>query len=209
MEQEGREDEANREIEMALRLDPDSWEVNREAGRLLYREGRIRESLPYFEKACTLMSSDFHSPGMLLSCYRAIGDRTALERTARLCVERAEGAIAKDPANTGAFAKGSHALASLGEFERARTWINNACMLDPSNFTVLYNCACTMLCEIRDDEAALDLLERCFDRLNSQALLRHAEADPDLDPLREHPRFKEKLAAAKERLGVSATPAAT
>jgi hypothetical protein len=32
--------------------------------------------------------------------------------------------------------------------------------------------------------------------------IRHLEADPDLDSLREDPRYQEMLAAAKQRLGM-------
>ncbi len=37
LEQEGKVDEANQEVDKALALDPDSWEVNREAARLTFR----------------------------------------------------------------------------------------------------------------------------------------------------------------------------
>ena len=54
---------------------PNSWEVNKEAARLLNRRGKMREAIPYFEKAASLMESDYHSTGMLQTCYAAIGDR--------------------------------------------------------------------------------------------------------------------------------------
>ena len=44
---------------------PNSWEVNKEAARLLSRSGKMREAIPYFEKAASLMDSDYHSTGML------------------------------------------------------------------------------------------------------------------------------------------------
>ena len=34
-------------------------------------------------------------------------------------------------------------------------------------------------------------------------LTKHLEADPDMDLLRDHPRFKKMLAAAKKRLGIT------
>jgi hypothetical protein len=33
--------------------------------------------------------------------------------------------------------------------------------------------------------------------------IRHLEADPDLDGLRDDPRYKEMLASAKQRLGIA------
>ena len=77
LEERGENVEADREIEEALRLDPESWEVNREAARLIFRQGRIREAIPYFEKAAALMDTDWHNQSMLMSCYLAIGDSDA------------------------------------------------------------------------------------------------------------------------------------
>jgi adenylate cyclase len=97
LEQAGHEEEANEEIETALRLDPQSWEVNREAARLLFREGRYKDAIPYFERAAELMEGDFHSVGMLLTCYRGIGDPRGLRSAAERAVRRADIALAKDP----------------------------------------------------------------------------------------------------------------
>jgi len=36
----------------------------------------------------------------------------------------------------------------------------------------------------------------------STTQIRHVDADPDLDPLREDSRFKEMMAGAKQRLGI-------
>ena len=40
--------------------------------------------------------------------------------------------------------------------------------------------------------------------MTSTTWIRHTEADPDLEPIREDLRFKEMLAAAKKRLGMDA-----
>src|SRR5947209_3044238 len=53
-DEEGKPEEADRQIQLALRLDPESWEVNKEAARLLSRSGKFREAIPYFEKAASL-----------------------------------------------------------------------------------------------------------------------------------------------------------
>jgi len=72
-DEDGKPEEADRQIQTALRLDPDSWEVNKEAARLLNRSGKMREAIPYFEKAASLVDTDYHSSGMLQTCYAAIG----------------------------------------------------------------------------------------------------------------------------------------
>ena len=65
LEEEDRIEEANAEIQAALRLDPESWEVNREAARLTFRQGRVRDAIPFFAKAASLIESDWHNSGML------------------------------------------------------------------------------------------------------------------------------------------------
>ena len=123
LEEEGKREEAEFQIRTALQLGPDSWEVNREAGRMFFRHGHIREAIPYFEKAASLMDSDYANPGMLMSCYNAIGDREGVRRAAKICLERAERAIAKEPTNGPALAMGANALSMFGEKDRAHEWI--------------------------------------------------------------------------------------
>src|SRR5437588_6980615 len=52
--EEKRHEEASREIETALRLDPESHQVNKCAALLRFRQQRLKESVPYFEKAVAL-----------------------------------------------------------------------------------------------------------------------------------------------------------
>jgi hypothetical protein len=53
---------------------------------------------------------------------------------------------------------------------------------------------------------ALDALQPYFERVESRTHIRHLEADPDFNAIREDPRFKKMLAAAKERLGLHTSP---
>jgi adenylate cyclase len=168
--------------------------------RAMFREVRIREAIPFFEKAAELMSGDFHSAGMLMSCYRGVGDQAGLRSAAKRVVERAEIAIAKDPANVAALAKAAAGLAVLGHRDRGVEWVERASLLDPDNVSTLYNLACSLNCEMEDREGSLDMLERFFERLNSTTILKHIQADPDMDSLRGDPRFEKMLADAKGRL---------
>ena len=70
-------EEADKELQEALRLGPNSWEVNREAARLMFRRDRMGDAIRYFEKASQLMDTDFHSCLMLLTCYLGEGDEPA------------------------------------------------------------------------------------------------------------------------------------
>ena len=203
LEEEGKADEAEKQIRTALKLNPKSWEVNREAARMLFRHGHLRKSIPFFEKATSLMDSDWHNPTLLVSIYKSLGDEAQARRAAQTTVDRAQRAIAKNPANGTALASGAVALGVLGENERAREWIDQALLLDPDNLNMLYNVGCTFAAR-RDTDEAIGTLRPFYERVTSTTWIRHTEADPDLEPIREDLRFKEMLAAAKKRLGMDA-----
>ncbi len=203
LEEQGEQEEANRLIDSALRGNSDSWEVNREAARMLFREGRIAESIPYFEKAASLVNSDYYNSAMLVTCYQAIGDKEGTRRAASLAFERAEKSLSAEPTNGSAIANGAYALATLGEEDRAREWVERGLLLDPDNLAMRYNMACTLTLALQDDEAALDVMQPYLERVNTAQQIKHAEADPDFIRVRDHPRFQEMLAATKKRLGMS------
>jgi adenylate cyclase len=96
-------------------------------------------------------------------------------------------------------AYGAIALATLGEAERAKDWISRALLIDPDNMNARYNFACSLTNYLKESEAALELLGPVFETM-AIAWLNHAKADPDLDPLRNDPRFKAMVAAAEKRL---------
>jgi adenylate cyclase len=146
----GRYDEATAEIEEALRLDADSYEVNRTAGKLSYRLTHLDDAIRYYEKAMTLMETDVHAAAMLASCYVGVGDRPAAVRCAEITFARAEKMLAQDPHNSAVIAEGSNALALLGQTERAKEWISRALLLDPDNMNARYNFACALACHLGD-----------------------------------------------------------
>jgi adenylate cyclase len=198
--EDGRYDEANEHIETALRLDPNSWEANKEAARLIFRQGRAQDAIPYFEKAAALVDADYHSPLMLVTCYQALGDGQGRARSAQLTVDRAEKVILQDPMNGGALAAGGVGLASLGETNRAKDWIDRALLVAPDDWRTRYNLACALSAHTKDSDGALELLGPYFENVPSVTQIKHAEVDPDLDPLRSDPRFQKMVAGARNRL---------
>jgi adenylate cyclase len=208
IEEEGRAEDAERQVRTALDIDPESWEVNREAARMLFRHGHVREAIPYFDKAGSLMDTDWNSPMMLVTCYKSAGDEAKALQAARTAAGRAERAIAQDPTNGSALAGGAVALAMLGEKERGREWMQRALLLDPDNLNMRYNVACALALELGSADDALDTLEPWFATVSSSTRIRHAEADPDFDSIRDHSRFRQMIAAAKQRLGMTSEAAA-
>jgi adenylate cyclase len=199
----GRHDEAAAEIDVALRLDPESYEVNRAAAYLRYSQRRLDEAIRYYEKSMSLMETDLNSCAMLISCYTAVGNSQAARRVAQITLSRCEKTLAQDPNNGTAMAYGAIALATLGEAERTRDWISRALLIDPDDMNARYNFACALVTYLKDFDAALELLGPVFETL-ATGFLNHAKADPDLDPLRGDPRFKAMVAAAETRLAAAA-----
>ncbi len=202
LRQNARLDDALREIEIALRLDPESYEVNFAAGQLNYVMRRFDEAILHFEKAATIVETDYSAAGMLVSCHSAIGDKEGARRTARRALERCEKIVAVEPDNGSAMGFAVGALAVLGEVERAKEWAERAILLDPDNINLRYNFACSLITDLHDFDAALGLLAPRFENMTIE-VLNWVKTDPDLDPIRDHPRFKAMLAAAEARLAQS------
>ena len=196
-------EEASAEVEVALRLDPESHDVNTSAAFVFFRQHRLDEAIHHWEKAMALVETDAHSPCMLITCYTALGNRPDALRVAQATVSRAEKALAQDAKNGSAMGYGVSGLTTLGQVERAKEWINRALMIDPDNINMRYNFACALSAFAHEADAALTLLGPTFEKMPI-GFLTHAKVDPDLDPVRGDPRFQAMIAAAEARLAAAA-----
>ncbi|HJW46127.1 MAG TPA: TIR domain-containing protein [Lysobacter sp.] len=195
----GRHDEAAAEIGIALDLDPESYEVNRWAAYMSYREQRLEDAIRHLEKASVLMESDLNSAALLISSYNAVGNSQGTLRAARLTLARSEKALAQDSNNGTIIGYSAYALAALGEAERAKERMNRAVLIDPDNWNMRYNFSCVLIIYLKEIDAALDLLGPLFEKVTT-GVLNYAKADPDFATVRDNPRFQAMIAAAEARL---------
>jgi len=201
----GDTDAAATEIEIALKLEPESYEANRAAGRLHYILRNYETAAKYFEKTISLMDADVNSMGMLIGCYKALGDDASVRRAAGFALERADAILARDPNNSSAVVYSAYALASLGESERAKARMSRALVIDPDNWDMRYNFACALNGHLQDKEAALEMLKPLFVKITGP-LLRYMKADPDLVSLHDDPRYQAMVTGGEARLASAKTP---
>ena len=200
---EGHPNAAAAAVATALELDPESYEVNRSAGRLNYQLHRHEDAIRYYEKAANLVEADINSASMLISSYVALGDVEGMRRSAQRALDRAEAMLVHDPNNSMVAGDSAYSLAALGEGERAKARMERALLIDPSNFNMRYNFACALSVYLKDKEAALDMLGPVFETI-SDTFLPYVKTDPDLDLLRDDPRYQTQLAATEARLAANA-----
>ncbi|MBU6421085.1 MAG: TIR domain-containing protein [Gammaproteobacteria bacterium] len=198
-------DAAAAEVAIALQLDPESYEVNRAAGRLNYQLHRYEDAIRLFEKAAGLMEADLHSASMLISSYNALGDASGTRHAAELALKRAEAILMHDQHNSGVVAYSAYALAALGEAERAKARMKRAMLIDPENWNMRYAFACSLSVYLKDKEAALKMLESVYATI-TDAFLSYANADPDFTLLHDDPRYQAMVASAEARLAATKSP---
>ena len=200
---DGQADAAAAEVAIAFDLDPESYEVNRSAGRLNYQLRRQEDAIRFYEKAVMLMDADINSAAMLISCYmaagNAAGNAAGMRRAAQLTLERAEATLARDPNNSVVIGYSADALAALGESDRSKARMERALLIDPDNWNMRYNFACMLSVHLKDKHASLDMLGQVFETI-ADTFLPYAKVDPDLDLVRDDPRYQAMVAAAEARL---------
>ena len=117
--------------------------------------------------------------------------RSAAERG----LERARRSLELNAGDMRALSLGPLALRELDRVAEATEWSERALVLEPDEPSVLYNVAC-FYSTIGDVDRAMDLLER-NDVMPGIANRAWVDHDPDLDPLRELPRFQAFITTLK------------
>jgi adenylate cyclase len=187
-----RYDEAAREFEGAIRLNPRLFDAYYYFARSSVASGNALRSVELFRKAADARPEDFQSPLFLSQSLRSLGRTDDAQEAAREGIRRAEHMLVLNPLDGRALSLGAGPLFLDGQRERALAWSQRALELYPNDVCVLVNGAC-LRAKIGDKDGALTLLERVFARgMGKRDWVEH---DPDYDCLRDDPRFQRLLAA--------------
>ncbi len=179
-------DQAEREFEEAIRLNPRLFEAFYFYGRALFAQGRMEEAAALFRKASELDPADYQSIVQLENCLRSLGREDEARQAGEQAMQVIERHIQHEPGDVRAFYLGGGTALLLGDRERALDWTARALAIDPEETAVLYNVACTYS-QLGETDKALDLLEKAI--RNGFGYKEWLEHDPDLNPIRDHPRF--------------------
>ncbi len=183
-------EEAAREFETAIQLDPKLFEAYYFYARSMLAQGKLDKAAEYFAQAGKVNPQDYQAPAFLGMAYGGLGRDEEAETAFHRVIEVIDKHLELHPNDTRALDLGAIAHARLGNRERAIQWASKATTIDPENPSVLYNVACTYA-QIGEIEQAIDCLEQSI--ASGMKQVEWFENDPDLEPLREHGRYKALL----------------
>jgi serine/threonine protein kinase/Tfp pilus assembly protein PilF len=183
-------EDARREFETAIRIDPKLFEAYYFFARTCFQQGKLAKAAELYEHACRANPDDYQAPTLLVGIYKSLGrgaESVAIQRRALLLAEKQ---IEFHPDDARALYFGASMLAQLGERARSLEWAQRALKTDPEEPSILYNVACVYVLLGRTEEA-ISFLEKSL--MNNPWFKSWAEKDSDLDSLRGLPRFQALL----------------
>jgi adenylate cyclase len=190
----GKYDEAAREFEAAIGLNPKLFDAYYYFARSSFASGDIPRSAELFRKAADVRQEDFQSPMLLAQSLRMIGRLEDAKDAGREGIVRAEHVLALNPLDARALSLASLALFDDGQNARAIEMSRRSLELYPDDMSALITAAC-LHSRAGQKEQAIEVLERVFARgWGKRDWIEH---DPDYDILRDDPRFKRLLAKLK------------
>lgn len=182
----GRLDESDREFETATRLDPSLFDAFYLHGRACFQRGDPERAALLYQHACDV-ADDHEAAFFLAQTLTALGRHDQAQEAYSRAAESAVRYIELNPDDARAFTMGAVALCRTGNRAGGLRLAERAMEIDPADANVAYNVACFFALE-GERERALTCLEQAV-----AAGFAHGawvERDPDLESVRNEPRFR-------------------
>jgi len=182
----GRFEDAAVEFERSLELDPNQPRAAYFYGRACFQRGEFERAAELFEDACR-GQENYEARYFVAQTNSAMGKTEEALVAYRLALREIERHVELNPDDAGAYTMGAVSLIRVGERKAGLEWASRALEIDPADARIQYNVACLFALE-GESEKAIECLENAV-----KAGFAHrnwVEKDPDLDSLREIPRFK-------------------
>jgi tetratricopeptide (TPR) repeat protein len=184
-----RYDEAHAEFEASILLDPQQFEARYFYARACFQQGQLIEALRLFEDAC-LVREDHEARFFAAQTYTALEREEEAITAYRQAFRAVEKHLELNPDDARAVTIGAVSLCRVGKKKEGLEWAERALTIDPEDPGVRYNVACLFALE-GQTEKAITCLEEAFQA--GFANIEWVEKDPDLDSLRDDPRFQALL----------------
>jgi adenylate cyclase len=175
--------EAEAAFDKAVELNPMDFEAHYQFARLKWKQGDLSKAMEHFERARAIDPADFQAPILSIALYRGRGEEAKAREAARQGARAVETHLEQHPDNPRAYILGAGAVLYLGDREKALQYVESALRIDPESEDTQYNAAC-FYANAGEHDKALDCLERGVHDPD------WVDNDSDMDPLRDHPRFK-------------------
>jgi TolB-like protein/Tfp pilus assembly protein PilF len=178
--------EAAERFQQAIRLDPLLFEARYFYGRVLFQQGLVADAARMFEEAARVRE-DYQARFFAAQSLQAAGNAAEAEAAYRRAYDVGRRHLELNPDDPRAATMCAVSACRIGRREEGLDWAERAVAADPEDAGVRYNVACLYALE-GEPERAIDCLEEAF--TVGFANREWIERDPDLDSLREHPRFQ-------------------
>jgi serine/threonine protein kinase/Flp pilus assembly protein TadD len=187
----GKFDEAQREFEEAMRLNPKSFEAAYFYARACMAVGKNEDAVQWYERAVAVRPDDFAAMMLLGNSYASVGRPEDSIKAMRRAYDAARKHLELNPDNPRALYMGAACLIDLGEREKALDWTRRAEAMEPDDPSVLYNIACDYSMLEMPKEGVAALTKSISNGFGHWKWIEH---DTTLNNLRNEPGFVELLA---------------
>jgi tetratricopeptide (TPR) repeat protein len=189
-----RYEEASKEFEVAIRLNPNLFDAYYYYARTRFARGDVGGSAALFRRAAEVRHEDYQSAFLLAQSLKMMGQHDDASAWRREGIRRAEHALALNPVDGRAMSLGALYLLDEGQAARAVEWSARALELYPDDMSSLGNGAC-LQARLGHADRAIELLERVS--AHGWGQRDWLERDPDYESLHGDPRFQRLVATFK------------